>query len=212
MKPIFYMFCAGLLLCACKKNDDYRVDGGLSNAVTPLSNYDYLKAHAYHQFDTVLQIIDHFNLKDSVNKAGTFFALTNYALSRALPSESGSTTKLPLDTLYSRKLITSRFITQYCFSQKISLANATVGGSLYASWAGVENGVKKKVSTAAGSYNGYTVYNLFFVKINGALDTNPATPGDAVDYEIICQTQGIQTLSGAGILNVFSNQFAPEWR
>ena len=87
-------FLLGVLMMAlgftsCKK-DSYRTDGGVASANTTLSTYDYLAGNAYHYFDTLLLIVDHFGLKDSVNKAGTFFAPTDYAIS-ALMDYAGHT-------------------------------------------------------------------------------------------------------------------------
>ena len=43
---------------SCKKT--YLIDGGTSTITTPLSPYDYLKNDQYHQFDTVVILIDYF--------------------------------------------------------------------------------------------------------------------------------------------------------
>ena len=69
-----------LAMTACTKKD-YLTDTGIHNAVTPLNNTDYLATNQFKQFDTLLQIINRFDgLKDEVNKAGTFFAPTDYSI------------------------------------------------------------------------------------------------------------------------------------
>src|SRR5258706_12535127 len=126
---------AGMILliligaASCKKNN-YLNDGGTHDPHTSLSTYDYLKANAYHDFDSTILLIDHFNLKDSVNKAGTFFAFTDYAVNRFM-NLVGDTS---MEQLYGST--SSRFLTQYMFSSKdIALANVTTGTEQYPNWA-----------------------------------------------------------------------------
>jgi hypothetical protein len=186
-------------LASCKK-DDYRTDGGVATNNTTLSTYDYLAANAYKNFDTVLLIVDHFGLKDSVNKAGTFFAPTDYAIKRAMTDNNITT----LDDLY--KKINSKFVTQYMFSDTaITLNNAGISVKTYESWAGITAGISK----IAGSYyvatTSLTYYTLQYVKINGVLDGTPGAPAnDQVDAILRCQTSGIKTSSGTN-LNVLAN-------
>jgi len=67
---LLVVLAAGVVSC---KKTSYLTDGGLANAKTSLTTYDYLKQQPYHYFDTTILIIDHFNLKDSVNNSKTFF-------------------------------------------------------------------------------------------------------------------------------------------
>src|SRR5581483_2777683 len=98
------MTMAGLFSC---KKAAYITDGGVAKATTPLSTYDYLKQQPYHYFDTTIAIIDHFNLKDSVNKSGTFFAFTDYAINLFMTT-NGITS---MEQLYDS--VSSKFVTQY---------------------------------------------------------------------------------------------------
>ena len=203
----YILFAVLMLLISCKK-DDYLTDGGVSKSVTPLSNYDYLANHSYHYFDTVLLIIDHFKLKDSVNKAGTFFAFTDFSVATLMNALQVTT----LNDLYSK--VTSRLVTQYLFSDAgITLDNASEAAKQYANWAGVDtalSAVKKIENTytvyLVNSAPVYSYYTLQYVKINGVLDDSPnMPPGDVVDVSIPCQTTGIKTSNGATTLHVMAN-------
>jgi hypothetical protein len=182
------LFLTGVI--SCKKND-YLDDGGTSTAKTPLSTYDYLKANKYHYFDTTLLLIDHFNLKDSVNKSGTFFAITDFSIHALMINLNDSS----LDQLYAQ--ISSKTLTQYMFSDVITLDAASLTPVVYTNWAGAMSAVKK-VQQNPGNYpsNGYPVYQLNYIQINGVLDGPSAPPGDPIDTDIPCQTTGIQTATG----------------
>lgn len=207
---IIYITFLALSVMSCRK-ENYLTDGGLANATSPLSNYDYLKNHTYHYFDTTILIIDHFNLKDSVNKAGTFFAFTDYSVA-TLMRTLGVTS---LNDLY--KQVSSKLVTQYLFADAgITLDNAGETAKQYVNWAGDANALSavKKVQNSYGIYlantaPSYSYYTLQYVKINGVLDGSPnMPPGDVVDVSIPCQTTGIKTSNGATTLHVLANTAA----
>jgi len=212
MRPIKLYITVILLaaLISCKK-DNYLTDGGKAKELSPLSNYDYLKNHTYHYFDTTILIIDHFNLKDSVNRAGTFFAFTDFSVA-TLMSTLGVTS---LNDLY--KQVSSKLVTQYLFTDAgITLDNAGETAKQYANWAGDANALSavKKVANTYGIYlvntaPSYSYYTLQYVKINGVLDGSPnMPPGDVNDVSIPCQTTGIKTSNGATTLHVLANTAA----
>lgn len=185
-------------LMSCKK--DYLTDGGLAKANTSYNTYDYLANNAYHQFDTVIMIIDHFGLKDSVNMAGTFFAPTDYSISRFMITDTVSS----LDELYAH--ISSKFLTQFMFSDTaITLANATASVKTYPNWADTICGIKKTAFTYGAANSTFTYYILQYVQINGVLDGSSGVPDDDPEDAVLnCQTTGIKTSSGTN-LNVLAN-------
>jgi hypothetical protein len=208
MKPIHIILTTVLLasLISCKKND-YLTDGGQAQVQSPLSTYDYLASHTYHYFDTVILIIDHFNLKDTVNKAGTFFAFTDFSVTTLMNTLQVTNLK----DLYSQ--VSSKLVTQYLFGDNsITLGNATTKAVQKANWAGDGDALSavKKIENTYGIYLSnsapvYTYYTLQYVKINGVLDGSPnMPPGDVTDISIPCQTTGIQTSSGT-TLHVLAN-------
>lgn len=191
---------------SCKK-DNYLTDGGKAQEKTSLSTYDYLAGHTYHYFDTVILIIDHFNLKDSVNKAGTFFAFTDYSVSTLMNTLQVTS----LADLYTR--ISSKFVTQYMFGDSsLTLANASEAAVQVPNWA-KDGSALSAIKKTEGSYGinlvnsapAYSYFTLQYVKINGVLDGTPnAPPGDVPDISIPCQTTGIKTSSGT-TLHVLAN-------
>ncbi len=199
-----FFFLAGQTSC---KKDSYLTDGGKSKTGTNLSTYDYLKSNRYQIFDTTLLLIDHFNLQDSVNKAGTFFAFTDYSISSFMTS-GGYTS---LQQLYDS--VSSKFITQYLFSDtSITLNNAGLKATIYPNWAGdtVQTAVKKieqsYVEYLTSSQPVFNYYTLQYIKINGVLDGSPGAPAnDPIDNVTSCQTSGIKTASGTTLHVLVNN-------
>ncbi|HWK04872.1 MAG TPA: DUF4859 domain-containing protein [Puia sp.] len=189
----------GLGFASCKK-DGYRTDGGLAKATTTQTTYDYLAGNAYHYFDTLLLIVDHFNLKDSLNKSGTFFAPTDYAIHLLMTTNSITS----LNALYKR--INTKFLTQYMFSDTgLTLNGATTAVQTYTSWAGDTAGLTKLAGTYGVANSVLTYYTLEYVKINGVLDGSAGAPSnDPTDLKLKCQTTGIKTATGTN-LNVLDN-------
>ncbi|MFT4203374.1 MAG: DUF4859 domain-containing protein [Chitinophagaceae bacterium] len=188
-----------LFFFSCKK-DAYLTDGGLASSNTTYTTYDYLANHQYHYFDTLIMVIDHLGLKDSVNSAGTFFAPTDYAIHRVMAANNLTT----LDELYAK--INSKFLTQYMFSDTtLTLDNATTSVKTYENWAATTVGLSKIAYSYTVANSVLTYYILQYVKINGALDGSAdATDDDETDAILQCQTTGIKTASGTN-LNVLSN-------
>jgi len=190
---------------ACKKNN-YLNDGGTHNPHTILTTYDYLKNNAYHDFDSTIILIDHFNLKDSVNKAGTFFACNDYAINLFMRNNNLTGMQMLFDST------SSRFLTQYMFGSKdITLGNATTNTVEYPNWASdtVLSGVRKIESSypvyLTNSVPNFSYFTLQYVRINGVVDGSVGAPAnDPVDLYLPCQTTGILTSSGT-TLHVLAN-------
>ena len=191
-----------LAIIGCKK-DGYLTDGGVSNPNTPLSTYDYLKNNKYHQFDTVLMLADHFNLKDSINNAKTFFAFTDMSLRLLIRN-------LQIDSLNQLEdSVTQNLFRQYMFRQTINLSQATLVEVPYANKAGVKSAIKYTAANQVVYLDGANVafpYNtLEYVKVNGAVDGSSGIAAtDSVDVVIPCQTTGIKTSTGT-TLHVLAN-------
>src|SRR5687768_6853865 len=115
-----------LLASSCKKAA-YLTDGGIHSSKSPLSTYEYLRQHGWKSFDTLIMVVDKFNLKDEVNNAGTFFASDDYSIKKymdlrlAQKKLTNDLAKYTLDSLY--KDITADSIRQYLFREKIMLAD-----------------------------------------------------------------------------------------
>ena len=190
------------LAAACKK-DKYIKDTGLHETTTSLSTYDYLKSDI--QFDTLVSLIDHFNLQDSVNKSATFFAFTDYAVAAFMRNAGVGT----IDALYDS--VTSKFITQYMFGTQITQPELSVIPIIYPNWGGA-NSASQLYKTENQQYvyltssaPAFQYYITQYKSIVGVLDTDPSRPfDDPTDVIVPCQTTGLQTSSGT-LVNVFVN-------
>lgn len=202
-----------IVLVSCKKSE-YLTDEGVHNPVTPLSNYDYLKQHSWNSFDTLVTIIDRYNLKEEVNKAGTFFAPTDYSIARFLKYKLDSVrlinenNKYTLDSLY--KQITADSIRQYLFAEKIALDDAAIGVTPFTSLGKTTCAVQKflQTNTSYSQWGSTPVYSLYYIKVRGTIDDPNSTPVPTdpnTDSKVISQTTGIQTSSGSTLLHVLSN-------
>ena len=209
----FFTLLAAVLMMttACKKT--YISGGGTHTAKTSLSTFDYLQSHPYHIFDTLTTIIKHYNMVDEVNKAGTFFAVTDYSINRYLALQTrrvqliDENNKFTMDSLYAR--LTPDSLRQYLFTKQIKITDFNdelihVTTNL----AKLSCGILRIKSTDPSYYTNSSapVYFLYYVKIRGAIDVpgQLPTPANPADVTVVCQTQGIETSSG-GILHVLSN-------
>jgi hypothetical protein len=201
-----------LLAVSCKKAD-YLTDEGVHNAVTPLSTYDYLKAHPWKLFDTLIMVIDRYNLKDQVNQSNTFFAATNYSINRFLNDRRtekqlvSASADYTLDSLF--KYVTADSIKQYMFNEKLQLAELPENETrVYQSIGEIQMGVYKELQQA-NSYTERTnapTHLLYLVKIRGTLDVPGTTPpANENDIRVLCQTTGILTFNGERVLHVLNN-------
>ena len=199
---------------SCKKAG-YLTDGGVHNAISPLSTYDFLKQHPWQLFDTLVNIIDHYGLKDKVNAANTFFAPTNYSIGRYLTvrrTEKQSVNpaaNYTLDSLY--KDLNADSVLQYMFSDKITLdAAQEQQPKLYAAQTSsdLKMGVMRELQTG-GPYlerSNAPTYLLYFVKVRGDIDIpGVVPPANESDIRVVCQTTGILPQNGERILHVLSN-------
>jgi hypothetical protein len=191
-----------VFLFSCKK-DAYLTDDGIHDAVTPLSTYDYLAANRYHIFDTLLLVVDHYNMKQEVNSAKTFFAPTNYSINRKM--NLYSTVYPSLDSIY--KYMNADSLRQYILQTNVTLDAALETPVAYVT-AGKTNAAVQKIKQAGYTqWSTYPVYILNFIKVRGSLDdpdNPPPSGGPDVDTKVACQTTGIQTSSGT-TLHVLSN-------
>jgi len=207
MKNINFAILVLLLMTVACKKSSYLNDGGTHDPHTSLSTYDYLKANAYHSFDSTILLIDHFNLKDSVNKSGTFFAFTDYAINLFMINAGYSSMQQLFDS------VSSKFLTQYMFGSKdLTVDAATTSTVRYPNWAAdtVLSGLRK-IELAypvylTNSVPSFSYYTLQYVKINGVVDGSPgAPPDDITDVYLSCQTTGILTSSGTTLHVLVNN-------
>lgn len=209
------IFVTAVLISSCKKKD-YLVDEGVHNAQTSLTTYEYLKQHSWHWFDTLILVVDHYNMKEELNKSATVFAFTDYSVKKfvdmkqAALKQINENLKYTLDSLY--KDVPADSIRQYLFDAKITLAEAKIDPEvdLIKSKAGTQCAFSKvQLTSTPENYLQFTstpTYSLYYTLVRGALDVPGVTPpSNEIDIKVQCQTTGIETASGS-ILHVLSNQ------
>lgn len=218
MKRYYIWLAFALVIFAgaasCKKAA-YLTDGGVHNAITPLSTYDYLKQHPWKLFDTLVMVIDHYGLKDKVNAANTFFAPTNYSIGRYMTARLiekqavNPAAAYTIDSLF--KDLKADSILQYVFSDKITLAEAQeLQPKLYSpqTSADLRMGVMKELQTSTlyTERSNAATYLLYFVKVRGDVDIpGVIPPANESDIRVVCQTTGILPENGQRVLHVLSN-------
>ena len=210
---IFFLSAVTLMaaISSCKKSS-YLTDEGVHDAKTPLSTYDYLKAHSWRSFDTLLMLVDRFQLKDEMNQAPTVFAVTNASISnymnRRLAEKRffNENAKYNIDSLYSDLKADS--IRQYFFDEEVTLDKATEEPQPLVSMVNTKFGYFKQLQTS-NTYTQYTsgqTFLLYLIKARGDLDVPGTTPPlNEIDVSVLCQTTGIRPSSG-GVLHVLANQ------
>ncbi|WP_345210813.1 hypothetical protein [Mucilaginibacter gynuensis] len=219
MKPlkIFILgIFAVLTFYSCKK--DYVIGGSLFEAKVNMSTYDYLKTN--HKFDTLLIMIDKMNLKDDVNKSGTFFAFTNYSIhayvnlvqnqKRVQGDENLVFTFDSLELTPQSPLRDS--LKAYMFKDRIAYDNLDVKGKYVAANDGEKRLIQLRPTTdyTSGVFTTLPKY-IFFTKLVLTEDGKPlpndidgvAALNDDQFLSTLCQTTGIITTTGT--LHVLSD-------
>jgi hypothetical protein len=210
---ILAVCCGMLLVLSCKKND-YITDGGLHNPKTPLTTYEYLKGNAWHMFDTLLMVVDHYGLQEEMNSAGTFFAPTNRSINRYMVLQRDKkqlvdeNAKYTMDSLY--KDITADSVKQYFFADKLPITSlADEMPVAKTSMGNTPMAIRKRKQDGYNQWSAEPVYFLYLIQVKGTLDdpNSLPAPGDKnIDISVQCQTTGIETSNGKGtLLHVLSN-------
>lgn len=210
-KSLFAAFLVLVLMSSCKKN--YLDGGSLHNAITPLSNIEYMRSNASNLFDTSLIVIQRLGLNDQVNSAKTFFAFTDYSVLSMINLKLQQRRNInpiavyTLDSLISE--INQDSVRQYMLDQTIELQTAPEDvPRTYTSLGRTSMGVIKQLQANA-TYLERTqapTYLLFYILVRGALDQPGVVPPVGQnDISVLCQTTGIKTSNGATTLHVLTN-------
>jgi len=208
----FFICCLGFTYFTSCKKSSYLTDGGLSENKTSLSTYDYLKQHKYHLFDTLIMVIDHYNMKEEVNGAATFFAPTNYSINNYIKIKRDSVRLINENNTYTLndmyKDIKADSLRMYLVKSRIELNATSLQPTIVANAANTQTAVQRILQPKpAESWSSSPIYYLFYVKVRGGLDppNAPVQPNDPnIDLKAQCQTTGIEPSSG-GMLHILSN-------
>jgi hypothetical protein len=202
---ICVVFC--IILVSCKK-DEYKNDGGISNAYVDMTTYDYLASNP--KFDSLVKVIDRAGLKDAVNGDVTLFATTNYGIVDYVRAKKNEIAAIPgnsenfdfgIKDIPTKELNDS--MKTYLFAGKINRDQITVSGKLYNSLLGptsnIQYQIKMRRSFEYANYINYVDY-VNYVKVIGTVDSeelNPnSIPDDQLDRSVEVQTSGIITKTG----------------
>lgn len=212
-KILYFIICSlGMAYFTSCKKSEYLTDGGLSVAKTPLSKYDYLKQNKYHLFDTLIMVIDHYNMKEEVNSAPTFFALTNYSINNYITFKRDSARRVNENNNYTitdmYNDITADSLRLYILKSRVELSSAPLQPTMVSNDAKAPAAIQRILQPKIfESWSSSPIYYLYYIKVRGGLDapnaiTQPNDPD--IDLKAQCQTTGIEPSSG-GILHVLSN-------
>jgi hypothetical protein len=195
-----------IAFASCKKND-YKNDGGVSNARVNMTTYDYLKSNP--KFDSLVKVIDRAGLKDAINGNITLFATTNYGIVEYVSAKKNQVAiqtgnenfNFGIKDIPSKELSDS--LKTYMFNGAINRDQITVGGKLYDSALGPINNVQYLIKFRRSfDYNAYVSYvdYVTYTKVIGTRDDKEldvdAIPDQLRDKAVDCQTSGIITTTG----------------
>jgi hypothetical protein len=204
----------GLTVVGCKKAA-YLTDDGLHTAEVNLSTYDYLAAHPNGMFDTLLMVIDHFKLKEEMNKAKTFWAPSDYSVNRYYKQKADSVKYVDENAQYSFEQFLDDIpidsVRAYMYNDAAyNLETATTAYKAINNAANLSGFVYHMQRQPKAAWSSQPVYYLYYVKVRGEADQiSPdgivtVKEEDQADMRVYCQTTGIKTASGT-LLNVLAN-------
>ena len=208
---------AFLLLVAtvsCKKS--YTIGGSKFVAQVNMTTYDYLKTN--HLFDTLVIMIDKAGLKDELNQAGTFFAVTNYSIRNYVQAKQDYLRIIRNDenlvyTFDSLDLPAMKdSLRRYMFTDRITRDNISKIGEWRPSHEGDPRLIQLLPTTDYTNQNVFTTdpEYIYLTKIIATpgypVPTDSTQLGSVVPAQMLqtlCQTTGILTTTG--VLHVLAN-------
>ncbi|MFV0345887.1 MAG: fasciclin domain-containing protein [Bacteroidales bacterium] len=156
MKNLLIIFIIALVFTSCN-NDDYLIDGGVSNAEVGKSTLTYLKSHP--QLDTFAILLDRAGLASTVEGETTVFVANNLSINRYVdailtelreedPTATYTIDDIPQDTL-------KKYMGGYIFEGKITREDLKKEGKVYTALNGEQHRLSlEPVSSGRISYSG----------------------------------------------------------
>lgn len=132
-----------IIFASCK-NDDYLIDGGISDANVGTSTLAYLKSHP--QLDTFAILIERAGLEDKVNSESTVFVANNRSINRYIDiiltelREEDPAAKYNIDSIPQD--ILTKYMGSYIFDGRITRDDLKKEGKVYTS----SNGEVRRIS------------------------------------------------------------------
>lgn len=217
MKLLITFAASALLLTAvvsCKKS--YTIGGSKFVAQVNMTTYDYLKTN--HLFDTLVIMIDAMGLKDEVNQAGTFFAVTNYSIRNYVLAKQTAE-----QLLYNNENLVYTFdsldlpslkdtLRTYMFKDRITRDNISQIGEWRYSNEGDPRWIQLIPTTDYTNQNVFTTDPKYIYVTKVIPQPGFSVPTDSTqlgqvdpsqELQTLCQTTGILTTTG--VLHVLAN-------
>ncbi|MGQ7868418.1 fasciclin domain-containing protein [Sunxiuqinia sp. sy24] len=143
MKKLILIVAVVFALFSCEQND-YLVDGGVSDAKVEMTTMEFIKSHP--QLDTVAILIDRAGLADEVNGNSTLFVANNLSVRRYVdkvltelrkedPLAEYTINDIPTDTL-------TKYMGGYIFPERITRDDLVKEGAIYTAI----NGEQRRIS------------------------------------------------------------------
>jgi hypothetical protein len=188
MKKYITYLLTSLVVVVCMSCDyEYLTDGGVHNPHVDMTTYDYLASHSWHYFDTLITLIDHHNMKEEVNSAGTFLVVTDYSFKRYMRLN------WTMDSL--KKYVTADTLRNYLFNDPVKFEDlSTSEPNEFVSRSGREFGFEL-VEQTGFQYTEWTNTPVYLLSINRRINS--------LEIKNFVQSSNIQT--NTGVVHAMAN-------
>lgn len=143
MKKIILILAVVLGITSCSQ-DDYLVDGGVSDGNVGVSTMEFLKSH--YQLDTLAILIERTGLADAVNGTSTLMAPNNLAIKSYVKRVLGEMQKIDPQAEFTFDDISvdtlKKHMGAYVFPEKIKREDMVKEGKIYTA----VNGAQRRIS------------------------------------------------------------------
>jgi hypothetical protein len=199
MKKIILILVVVLGITSCSQ-DDYLVDGGLSDGNLGVSTMEFLKSH--YQLDTLAILIEKAGLVDQVNGTSTLIAPNNLAIrsyvKRVLaemqktdPQAKFTFNDISVDTLH-------KYMGDYIFPEKIRREDMVKEGKIYTAINGSQKRISlEPVAQYTGQLSDFPEYVYYTYKLGDEWDE-----WDKIKDDIRIQVRTSNLISTNGVIHV----------
>lgn len=199
MKKIILILAVVLGITSCSQ-EDYLVDGGLSDGNVGVSTMDFLKSH--YQLDTLAILIERAGLADKVNGSSTLMAPNNLAIKNYVKRVLGEMQKTNPQAMFTFDDISVDTLTKhmgaYIFPEKITRENMVKEGKVYTA----VNGDQRRISLEpteqyTGQLSGFPEYIYYTYKVGAEWDE-----WNKITNDIRVQVRTSNLISTNGVIHV----------
>lgn len=172
MKRLILILTVVIGIASCSQ-DEYLVDGGLSDGNLKVSTMEFLKSH--YQLDTLAILIERAGMADAVNGTSTLMAPNNLSIKNYVKRVLGEMQKvnpqakftfddIPVDTLH-------KYMGDYIFPEIIKREDMVKEGKIYTAINGTQMRISlEPVEAYTGQLSEFPEYVYFTYKIGDEWD------------------------------------------